>query len=539
MPAAGSSSQAAAAAAGGGNAAAARPPVTETQILPPTIPPQALRPSGSAAGGSGSGSGLSASPPMQTPVPPPVPPVQTPVPAPSIPSRSSTASFTAGPATTSASAAAAPPPPSPSPAAATSLSPSSSAIAKTAAAGTSSSRAAPRMMATTAKATPAQTKAAAKLASSSAPAKAPPPARASPKAAARMAHPTHPVVQSSGSFAISQGAVAHQHQPQSSMLPAPRAWSPPRPPISPILPAAQLPPHLAPTATGSGTYYVPNFATGRPVLTHTEAAREAAAANAAATAAAASAASVAGGSLPPSGLAPSSTTDPLFDAAPLPPAPTTLDFSTNPDVIALQNTIAILQLQKKRATADIQALQAAKEAALANPMAFVEKLQAVGTRDEAAGNNGSADENDSSDDGDDDADSLNSKNPSSNTGSASASVPDPRRLPKPQNVVRMPPINWNKYAIVGEGLERLHAEQIRRPAVGNPAVASILPPTVEGTAAPSAAPPASSLQAVYSFQGAGDSTAGPEYVGVAAPYDPLKDRLVAEPARRGRAGKRG
>ena len=40
------------------------------------------------------------------------------------------------------------------------------------------------------------------------------------------------------------------------------------------------------------------------------------------------------------------------------------------------------------------------------------------------------------------------------------------KIPTPQNVVRMPPINWAKYQIVGESLDKMHAEQLRRPSPG-------------------------------------------------------------------------
>lgn len=41
-------------------------------------------------------------------------------------------------------------------------------------------------------------------------------------------------------------------------------------------------------------------------------------------------------------------------------------------------------------------------------------------------------------------------------------------IPSAQNVVRMPPINWAKYHIVGESLDRLHKEQKVRPTAGVP-----------------------------------------------------------------------
>ena len=73
------------------------------------------------------------------------------------------------------------------------------------------------------------------------------------------------------------------------------------------------------------------------------------------------------------------------------------------------------------------------------------------------------------------------------------------KIPKPQNVVRMPPINWAKYQIVGEPLDKMHEEQLHRPSCGRPRP--------------------------------------PEYV-LASPYRPLVDELDTVPAKgKGRGGK--
>jgi hypothetical protein len=42
-------------------------------------------------------------------------------------------------------------------------------------------------------------------------------------------------------------------------------------------------------------------------------------------------------------------------------------------------------------------------------------------------------------------------------------------FPRPQNVIRTPPINWAQYAVVGESLDKLHADQVTRPNEGSPA----------------------------------------------------------------------
>lgn len=80
-------------------------------------------------------------------------------------------------------------------------------------------------------------------------------------------------------------------------------------------------------------------------------------------------------------------------------------------------------------------------------------------------------------------------------------------IPKPQNIVRCPPINWSQYAVVGESLDKLHNEQVRFPAQGTPAVL-----TSEGR---------------FEFKGGDGGGVGKQerYLGVAAPYAPGKDKI--------------
>ena len=42
------------------------------------------------------------------------------------------------------------------------------------------------------------------------------------------------------------------------------------------------------------------------------------------------------------------------------------------------------------------------------------------------------------------------------------------KIPGPQNIVRCPPINWAKYHVVGDSLDKLHDEQVLRPTSGQP-----------------------------------------------------------------------
>jgi hypothetical protein len=72
--------------------------------------------------------------------------------------------------------------------------------------------------------------------------------------------------------------------------------------------------------------------------------------------------------------------------------------------------------------------------------------------------------------------------------------------------VRCPPINWSKYAVVGDSLSKLHAEQLANPPQGSPAVLG-----ANGT---------------YEFK----ADAKPDrYVGIAAPYAPGEDKLEKKP----------
>ncbi|KAB2577877.1 hypothetical protein DIS24_g2905 [Lasiodiplodia hormozganensis] len=135
--------------------------------------------------------------------------------------------------------------------------------------------------------------------------------------------------------------------------------------------------------------------------------------------------------------------------------------SENTDAIALRSAIALLQIQRDKSKRDIQTLEKIKNAAVAEPEAFVEELKSGRLRPKHAKNdllgptlNGSLDS-----DSDDEARSPRT-----------AAPPPPRfgPVPEPQNVFRCPPINWAKYHVVGESLDKLHAEQQKRPSSGAP-----------------------------------------------------------------------
>ncbi|KAH8910677.1 hypothetical protein BR93DRAFT_923395 [Coniochaeta sp. PMI_546] len=242
---------------------------------------------------------------------------------------------------------------------------------------------------------------------------------------------------------------------------------------------------------------------------------------------------------------------------PAPPQP--ISFDDNPDVLALKSAISILQLQKARATRDVQSLNRAKEAALADTEGFIADLASgrVGTEadrlfPDLTPRRGAADSVDEEEDDDDSSDEEeedeemaepgqkqdiptdgasvsvpSSITPQNDVDKAAASqnrkekrkkqpaAPPPawRTLPKPQNVVRCPPINWSQYGVVGESLDKLHAEQQRAPTQGAPAT---LKPGPGGL--------------TYEFKGESSSNSEQKrLVGIAAPYAPGKDKLDKKP----------
>ncbi|KAH7197578.1 uncharacterized protein B0J16DRAFT_22465 [Fusarium flagelliforme] len=191
-----------------------------------------------------------------------------------------------------------------------------------------------------------------------------------------------------------------------------------------------------------------------------------------------------------------------------PPAPQPLDFDANPDVIALKSAISVLQIQRQRATADIQALSRAKEEAVQNPEAFINDLVA---------NKINAPTNDDSDSDDEDTEmggqgpESQQKDPGEGSSKQRIATEPPawQKIPQPQNVVRCPPINWSQYAVVGESLDKLHNEQVNRPSQGTPATVG--------------------ANGMYEFKGEGKQE---RYQGVAAPYAPTQDRLKKKPKSR-------
>ena len=123
-----------------------------------------------------------------------------------------------------------------------------------------------------------------------------------------------------------------------------------------------------------------------------------------------------------------------------------LSLDENADAIALRNAISILQIQRQQSIKDIQSLERLRQAALDDPQGFLSDLKDNKlTRPARTGV-----DVDDEDSGDGDADPDRSK-----FGT----------IPASQNVVRCPPVNWDKYHVVGESLDRLHEQQRNFPGV--------------------------------------------------------------------------
>ncbi|KAG9232162.1 hypothetical protein BJ875DRAFT_381347 [Amylocarpus encephaloides] len=175
------------------------------------------------------------------------------------------------------------------------------------------------------------------------------------------------------------------------------------------------------------------------------------------------------------------------------PAPEPIVFEENTDVIALKSTIAILQIQARKAAEDVRTLRDVKERALGDLEGFVGALARgeLGKPDSAVpprqGGDGDEDEDNDEDEGMEDAKGKGRRWPA---------------LPKPQDIVRCPPINWTQYAVVGDSLDKLHNEQVSRPSEGMPQQVG--------------------ADGQLGFGGEGARRVD---VGVMAPYNPLRDKI--------------
>ncbi|PVH98573.1 hypothetical protein DM02DRAFT_729785 [Periconia macrospinosa] len=218
-------------------------------------------------------------------------------------------------------------------------------------------------------------------------------------------------------------------QPHTRSSPSSRSPSPDRPPVSPITP----------------TQTVAQLASTRPTA--------------------------------PSGPPPRAVPPPVATFRHQPPS-LPIDQSENSDAIALRSAISLLQLQREKSKRDLKALEELKQQALSNPKAFAQSLQ--NQRSTASTSQIDILAPTLSDISDAARKEITHPNPSSrpneepspNTTNGSngsmTETPNFTSIPQPQNVIRCPPINWAKYHIVGESLDKMHEEQKRHPSTADP-----------------------------------------------------------------------
>jgi hypothetical protein len=147
------------------------------------------------------------------------------------------------------------------------------------------------------------------------------------------------------------------------------------------------------------------------------------------------------------------------------PPPKPFSGTSNPDASALRSSISLLQMQKAQALEDIRVLEESKRLAMEDPEAYVEAVRRGDLRPATSTgrvipdlltNVASESELESAADGQQQA--------------ADQPRPSFPPLPAPQNIVQMPAINWAKYGIVGDALDKMHEEQRTNPTLGEPEI---------------------------------------------------------------------
>ncbi|KAF1808069.1 hypothetical protein P152DRAFT_372854, partial [Eremomyces bilateralis CBS 781.70] len=158
------------------------------------------------------------------------------------------------------------------------------------------------------------------------------------------------------------------------------------------------------------------------------------------------------------------------------PTPMAVDESENPDAIAVKAAISVLQIQRAKAQKDIQSLARIRDRAVDDPVEFAQAMQqrARSGRGEESLLDPTLDDwkDEESTTGDDvamtGAEEYGESPVDSNLPARPGSDATFSELPRPQNVVRCPAINWGKYGIVGTTFDKMHAEQLARPTLNEP-----------------------------------------------------------------------
>ncbi len=158
------------------------------------------------------------------------------------------------------------------------------------------------------------------------------------------------------------------------------------------------------------------------------------------------------------------------------PAPQPFSSEDSTDAIALRAAISSLQFQKKKAQDDIRALEKIKQKALDEPELFKTELAAgrlqeqkpkIGDLRAILDHEGSDDDDDevvlgaSADDGD--VEMKSEEGPDLEAQGKKNNTKPFHHIPGPQNIVRMPYINWDKYHITGAPLDSMHEQQRKWP----------------------------------------------------------------------------
>ncbi|KAF2635299.1 hypothetical protein P280DRAFT_473856 [Massarina eburnea CBS 473.64] len=192
--------------------------------------------------------------------------------------------------------------------------------------------------------------------------------------------------------------------------------------------------------------------------------------------------------LPPSESRTRVVPPPVATFIPQPPS-VAINESENTDAIALRSAISLLQLQREKSKRDLKALEELKAAAVADPRGWARALQEqraaaakVYTANPLAPTLADmADATRNEGEGEEDEDPQHANGAARKDSAAVDASPEKARfapIPTPQNIVRCPPVNWEKYHVVGESLDKLHDEQKKYPGAAEP------PRTHRGTRAP-------------------------------------------------------
>ena len=170
------------------------------------------------------------------------------------------------------------------------------------------------------------------------------------------------------------------------------------------------------------------------------------------------------------------------------PQPQPISESDNPDAIALRSAISILQIQRQQSLRDLQALERQKRAAVADPKEFAKEVASGKVR------TASTDVLDQSLPATSmNEDAVEDEEVSTIEAQPAAKASKFEVIPGPQKIVRCPPVNWAKYHVIGQPLNKLHEEQRKRPSGGRAGLE-------------------------------GREQRGEEHM-IAAPYNPWKDKL--------------